>query len=336
MKLSENIHAVADGLLVALAPCWSTGCNEEETVDAPQFTATAPGGVFKVGEPVTFRFEGDPDFITFYSGEAGNAYDYRNRDRIEPAEVTLSFLENTRAGTAGLPNPAYAPIFYSVDFDGDYTEEGVRRATWVDLSEYFTYPTDTGQDIPAGTLYIDNLFPADGSPLYLMFHYAVKQYTGKNGRTEIRIMNFRINGITDAGTTALYNHKSAGFQFVFAESYNTYNQTQTPAVASSYLQLRTDFKPAADMEFWTVSGGLHRPADVNSGPDLGIGIKAVADPTLTSYSHTYDKPGEYTVTFVAANSKVYGRKEVVCEMKITVVDDQGGIVPPIPDEWGNS
>ena len=100
MKLSENIHAVAVGLLVALAPCWSTGCNEEETVDAPQFTATAPGGVFKVGEPVTFRFEGDPDFITFYSGEAGNAYDYRNRDRIEPAEVTLSFLENTRAGRA--------------------------------------------------------------------------------------------------------------------------------------------------------------------------------------------------------------------------------------------
>ncbi len=336
MKFSQNIHAVADALL-ALAPCWLVSCtSEEETVDAPQFTATAPGGVFKVGEPVVFQFEGNPDFITFYSGEAGNAYDYRNQDRIGPAVPTLSFLEHTMAGTQGLPNPAYAPIFYSVDFDGDYTEAGVRRATWVDLSRNFNYPTDTNQDVPSGTMYIDDLFPKDGSPLYLMFHYAVQKHTGKNGRTEIRIMNFRINGITAAGTIALYNHQSAGFQFVFAESYLKNNVTQTPAVGSSYLQLRTDFKPLADMEFWTVSDGLYCPDKVNTGPDMGVGIKAVADPTMTTYSHTYNKPGEYTVTFVAANSKVYGRKEVVREMKITVVDDQGGITPPIPDEWGNS
>lgn len=338
MKFSQNIHAVAAALL-ALAPCWLASCtSEEETVEAPQFTAAAPGGVFKVGEPVVFQFEGNPDFITFYSGEAGNAYDYRDCDRIGPAEWTLSFLEHTQAGTQGLPNPACAPIFYSVDFDGDYTEEGVRRATWVDLSRHFTYPTDTNQDVPSGTLYIDDLFPKDGSPLYLMFHYAVKQYTGKNGRTEIRIMNFRINGITAAGTTALYNHKTANFQFVFSKEHDMYDDpTATPAsVESSYLQLRTDFKPTHDMEFWTVSGGLYHPDEVNSGPDHGIGIKAVADPTMTTYSHTYNKPGEYTVTFVAANSKVYGRKEVVREMKITVVDDQGGITPPIPDEWGNS
>lgn len=336
MKLSENIHAAALWLFVASVPLWIAGCNEEETVDAPHFTAAAPGGVFKVGEPVVFRFEGNPDFITFYSGEAGNAYDYRDRDRIEPAEVTLSFLEHTQAGKVGSPNPACAPIFYSVDFDGDYTEAGVRRATWIDLSEHFTYPTDTEQDVPAGTMYIDNLFPEDGSPLYLMYHYAVEKYTGQNGRTEIRIMNFRINGETDAGTTALYNHKTAEFQFVYADSFLNYNVSQVPEVKSSYIQLRTDYKPAADMEFWAVSGELHRPADVNSGPDFGTGIKAVSDPALTSYSHTYGKPGEYTVTFVAANSNVYGREEVVREMKITVVDDAGGIEPPVPDDWGNS
>lgn len=335
MKLSENIQAAAVGLLVALAPWWSVGCNEEETVDVPYFAAAAPGGVFKVGEPVTFRFEGNPDFITFYSGEAGNAYDYRNRDRIESAEVTFSFLEDTRAGDS---NPVYAPVFYSVDFDGDYSEEGVRRATWIDLSEHFTYPTGTGQSIPAGTMYIDELFPEDDAPIFIMYHYAVRKYVGNNRRTEIRILNFQVNGVTDAGTTALYDIKNAGFQLVFSDAFNRYNDiTKTPpSITNSYLQLRTNIQPAADMELWAVSGEIRRPEDVNSGPDFGVGIKAVADPTMTAYSHTYDKPGEYTVTFVAANSSVYGREEVVRELKITVVDDQGGIAPPIHDEWGNS
>lgn len=320
-------------LLPAAAAICLAGCNAEEKVETPDFMATTSGTVFKVGEPVVFTFAGDPDFIIFYSGEPGNAYDYRDRDRIEKAETTLSFLTQTKAGKKGNANPANAPVFYSTDFDGTYTEESLDKATWTDLSDKFVLPTDTEQSVPAGTLYIDNLFPEDGSPLYLLYDYHVNKYTGSNGRTQVDIMNFNINGITPAGTTTLYNLKNAGFQFVFDAGYRENNAKQEPDVNASRIMLRTDYQAAADMQIRAVSGPLYRPADVNSGPDGGVGIKAVADPTMNTFHHTYDKAGEYVVTFVASNSNVYGRKDAVRELRITVVKDTGSIEPPVYEEW---
>ncbi|WP_289181897.1 DUF5017 domain-containing protein [Alistipes sp. UBA6068] len=330
-------YHLATRLLLAAALLGLAGCNEEEKVGTPDFAASASGTVFKVGEPVEFALAGNPDFIVFYSGEPGNAYDYRDRDRIEKAETTLSFLTQTKAGIKGNANPRNAPVFYSTDFDGTYTEESVDKATWTDLSDRFVLPTDTEQSVPAGTLYIDGLFPEDGSPIYLLYDYHVAKYTDskKNGRTQVDIMNFNINGITPAGTTTIYNLKNAGFQFVFDAGYRDNNKSQEPDVNTSRIMLRTDYKPTADMRIRAVSGPLYRPDDVNSGPDGGVGIKAVADPTMKSFHHTYDKPGEYTVTFVASNSNVYGRKDAVRELRITVVNDTGTIEPPVHDEWSN-
>lgn len=332
MKLKTTYRTMMR-LLAATALLGLAACNEEEKVATPDFAAATAGTVFKAGQPVEFALAGNPDFIVFYSGEPGNAYDYRNRDRIEKAETTLSFMTQTKAGKKGNANPANAPIYYSTDFDGTYTEEALDRATWTDLSEKFLLPTDTEQSVPAGTLYIDDLFPEDGSPIYLLYDYRVAQYTGSNGRTQVDIMNFNINGITPAGTTTLYNLKNAGFQFVFDAGYRENNAKQEPDVSASRIMLRTDYQAASDMRIRAVSGPLHRPDDVNSGPDGGVGIKAVADPTMTSYHHTYDKPGEYTVTFVASNSNVYGRRDVVRELRITVVKDAGTIEPPVYEEW---
>ena len=207
MKLFNRHTFFAVPFLAAASLLWLTGCNEEEQVETPDFTASTPGTVFKVGEPVVFSFGGNPDFIIFYSGEPGNAYDFRDHDRIEKAEVTLSFVTQTKAGQKGNANPSCARIYYSTDFDGDYSEAGVNKATWTELSDQFDLPTDTEQAVPAGTLYIDNLFPEDGSPIWLMYHYQVNKYTGSNGRTQVDIMNFNVNGITAAGTTKLYDLK---------------------------------------------------------------------------------------------------------------------------------
>ena len=145
-----KIKTISAGILLA-ALFASAGCSKEDSVDMPSFEVTLPGSVFKVGEPVAFSLSGNPDIISFYSGEAGNAYEYKDKDRITPAEMTLSFTTLASSGTAGYPNPAMAPISYSTDFDGDYTEEGVRRATWTDISDNFKFPTDVGQNIPSGT-----------------------------------------------------------------------------------------------------------------------------------------------------------------------------------------
>ena len=41
----------------------------------------------KKGTPITFALEGNPDYITFFSGEIGHQYKYRNRQEINPEDV---------------------------------------------------------------------------------------------------------------------------------------------------------------------------------------------------------------------------------------------------------
>ena len=43
--------------------------------------------------PVEFHFKGDPDFLTFYSGEAGKEYKYRERTTVDESEVETSTLK---------------------------------------------------------------------------------------------------------------------------------------------------------------------------------------------------------------------------------------------------
>ena len=60
-----------------------SGCRKEfEKVEDVDFSVRTSAPVYKVGEPVVFRMSGKPDFITFYSGEVGNDYAYKDTDRI--------------------------------------------------------------------------------------------------------------------------------------------------------------------------------------------------------------------------------------------------------------
>lgn len=347
----NSIKSIYRALLLIL-PCATllTGCNEEERVDTPQFNVTIDGNAFKVGEAVEFSMSGDPDFISFFSGESGYAYEYKDKDRTTPAEMTMSFTTTTSSGTTGYPNPAMTPLSYSVDFDEDYTQQGLERATWIDISSNFKFPTDVPQtSVPSGTMRIGSLFPDDDKPIYFRFHYKVKQFDqaqadgAGNGRTQVNIQNFVVEGVSPAGKSTIYDIMSAKWQSVL--NTDAFSDILVPPVNASYLPdmpgtsrrilLRSDFRPIQDRECWAVSGPIHAAAEINTGVDKAIPVKSVADPNKSSWRYTYNTPGEYTLTFVAANSSVYGRKEVIKEFKITVMGDDGTITPPTPDPWSN-
>lgn len=103
MKLINKFTFIAVPLLAAASLLWLVGCNEEEQVETPDFTASTPGTVFKVGEPVVFSFEGNPDFIIFYSGEPGNAYDFRDHDRIEKLKLPSLSSHRQRPDKRAMP-----------------------------------------------------------------------------------------------------------------------------------------------------------------------------------------------------------------------------------------
>ncbi|MDE7305700.1 MAG: DUF5017 domain-containing protein, partial [Alistipes sp.] len=229
-------------------------------------------------------------------------------------------------------------VCYSTDFSGEYTEEAVRAATWIDITDLFSMPTDTGvTDLMSGDVNITAFYPDDETPLYFSYHYLVEAFDaaaagGKgNGRTQWNIKQTKFNGIAGESSTVLYDLQGANWKVVLADSYE--GATSLPDINSSRILLRSEFQPTADRECWAVSGPIAKMNYINDGPDKGVGIKAMAEATLRSYEYTYTEPGEYTVTFVAANASVYGRKEVVREVKIEIVEDEGGITPPQPGEW---
>ena len=323
------------GLLsLALLVC---GCRKQfETTDAVDFKVTTASQTFKVGEVVRFNFAGDPDFIIFYSGEKGNEYAFKDKDRITDTEMTFSFTTSTASGTPGSPNPARVPICYSTDFSGEYTEEGVRAATWIDITDQFIQPTDTGvTDLLSGDVNVTDYFPDDETPLYFCFHYLIDAYIEgtANYRTNWYYKGLQFKGIAEDISEVVYDMSTLNCQLVLASTYDDCPSSGLPDVNASRIWFRSENRPAISRECWAVCGPVYKVKQINDGPDHGVGIKAMAEASLSRYECIYETPGEYTVTFVAANANVYGRNETVCSLKIYIVEDEGLITPPEPGDW---
>lgn len=52
--------------------------------------------------------------------------------------------------------------------------------------------------------------------------------------------------------------------------------------------------------------------------ELAVPIKSVAQVTPADFTYTYNISGDYKVTFLAANSSIYGRVEVIKTLNITI------------------
>ena len=152
-----------------------------------------------------------------------------------------------------------------------------------------------------------------------------------NGRTQWNYKSPKFNGISGETSEVIYDITSANWQIVLAASFD--GATSLPDINSNRVLLRSEFQPPVSRECWAVCGPIYKMDQINEGPDHGVGIKAMASASLSSYDYVYETPGEYTVTFVGANANVYDRKEVVRTLKIQIVEDEGSITPPEPGEW---
>jgi len=156
-------------ILMVLLPILLS-CNKDYELSCPSLEVDGPDMV-KVGQPVTFQLSGDYDILSFWSGEVGSDYAFRDQDRIGAGDTFISFTSTTSSGLAGHPNPAIVPLSWSSDFSGEYTEEAMNAATWNDITSQFDWPDDVGRTVPAGKLDASTVLPSDGSPVYFRFFY---------------------------------------------------------------------------------------------------------------------------------------------------------------------
>ena len=307
-------------IFIALIYTSIVSCNREIEISPglEEFQVSTDKTVYKVNEEVMFNLKGNPDIISFYSGELYSQYDYRESREIILDKATVSFSSTypDATSTSVLQNPEFK-VLVSTDFNNIYNYENINVANWTDITSKFNISTSGTAAVAAGAYQISDL-AIEGKPLYIAFKYASKKQEefGKVRRRTITLFN--MTGISVFGDHILGDPSSSNFRLVEksddAKTLSTLSAT-TITFNGHSRSLPTDPDPETDT--WVVSKAFDL-GQLDNGPDRPVAIKGNQDPALTNHIYAFAKAGEYTVTFVGINANVSGRKEVVRQLKITV------------------
>ncbi|PWJ56908.1 uncharacterized protein DUF5017 [Dyadobacter jejuensis] len=313
--MQKNIfHILLVGLLALNA------CNQPQ-LTSPSLEVTTPKTTYQVGEPVEFSFSGNPDFITFYSGEVGKRQAYVKRLSAE-GTPTLQFTSARANGS----QPNSLIILASNDFVGfgattDESWQNVRNATWIDLTSQAKL--STGSSTSSGAIDLSSAMVVDKST-YIAFKYVGEVGSKQNKWT---ISNLKVsNELPDGTSYTLANHTSTaitnyGVNYGMSPGWRTYlgSASYNWSVSTTSLVITgatSDAAATVPAEAWAITG----PIDLTRvSPDLGTFLKGMTTKE-TGYTYQYNTPGTYQASFVAANNLLGEEKQVVKTVTITVTE----------------
>lgn len=286
--------------------CLLTACEQLQT-EEPQLHVTVPKTVYKVGDTVRFTLSGNPDHMTFYSGEPG--MDYTFKDRVT-ADGIPQLQFNSYLQTGGETNTL--KLLVSRNFNGILDEAGITSASWTDIT--LRAKLSTGADNTGSGVIDLSDFKDDGGPVHFAF-----QYTGYHHATlrqpKWTIKTFNVNhALADGRTILLSAIDQIGWAAVSIK--NPTVVWLTPANGQININGTIAGSVNEDNDDWVIS----RPFNLKSTqPDKGVVIKAIADNTLNSYSYIYTRAGSYNVTFLGTNITTKDQKNQVVQLNITVI-----------------
>lgn len=277
-----------------------TACRKELRPDPVSFNVTTTGNDYQAGDTVSFNFSGNPDMITFYSGEPGSVYDFKGRTSADG----ISQMQFTSYVQAGTQTESLA-LLVSTDFDGTYSGTGISSATWTDITSQATLSTGDN-NTPSGIIDLSS-FINDDKPVYFAF-----KFTGVTGSVQRTwtIKNFEINlAMPDGSKFVTANMTTAGWKAV-----NVKNSAKAWAISASQLQIVGGTADEADNEDWLITA----PLVLNKvNPDRGVPIKDISI-LLEEFSHIYSNPGVYKVVFEAFNAAGTTHNSAKKEIEITI------------------
>jgi hypothetical protein len=299
-----------------------TSCKKEIKValneDAPSFDVTlASTNTYKAGEDVVFNFSGKADIISFFSGELYHEYAFKDGRILDMTAPTLAFTSAVTGGT----QTNQLVILASTDFNGVYNDSlkapltDIHAATWVDITSRFVLGT-TATFLASGAKSISDVVVA-GKPLYLAFKYTTKPQAVNGAARTWMIQNFVLTGTASVGTLTLADMTNSGFRIV--DGSPTTAPAKSTVAATRITLLGNSYDSTNDLltENWAVSRAFNA-GKIDAGPDYPVGIKGIANPTLTTYKYKYTKPGTYKVYFIASNANAYEMKQVIRSLDIAI------------------
>lgn len=289
----------------------------EDFIPANPFSIVQNSISGTVGQKVHFDFVGEASTISLYTGMVGCDYNYIHSDRYVRAEsMKMSFLmRGDPSGSLKAFNPSCAEISYSYDFDGTLTESAMASAHWTDMSDRFTLPTEINKDTPSGEVDIIPCFPDDKDYIYIRYHYKFNMGTDEIGRTIVYVKNFKISSHhSEFGESTDYDMTNTVWGTILPVDNPAGSKVE---ISSSQLKFNTSaWKPSADGQAWVVAKiDVHK---YNASKDKPLEIKVSEDSMLQGYDVVYDKPGNYEAVFVVKTNTLFGVKEEIIVIPVTI------------------
>lgn len=319
-------------ILSMVAIAMLSACSD--SVEPVDFTVSAPAGLnVSAGEPVRFVFSGNPDYITFFSGENGNDYAASGRYDADITGLELTCAMRQQYNDLDYIDRQLIYVYVSTDFNGDYTPESLNAATWIPLTgsgaNSLPVPVATSAS-PAsseGSIDLGEYIKTD-RPFHLAFLYNAPgraNIPASNGggryvvRPRIDITDLAITKHLADGTSQTLDNASTqfGMRPIYERSYKQSNFLVTDdgmlfQPVAAVVDPLTGHEP--DERVWMVST-LIDPRKVE--PDRGVAIKSIAS-RLDFYDHIYNTPGTYTATFVATNANMWDSERSIQQLTVNV------------------
>ena len=323
-----------------------------ETVDTLKITLL--NNKVYTQEDVVFEFSGDADVISFFSGEKGSSYEHFATERTYEGVPYFSFSSGFQAGEQYTLQHAESvekrplSILYSTDFAGSYTHEGIEAATWVDLTDNFTFPTaktsnakDASQTTSSGEFKLEDLL-AEGDmakPITFAVRYYKAPVEGAEAKERSRasIHKFSIRNVNEElGLESDFASQSDLDFTLVASGYNAADTTANYLpIKGNYLWFDCATGQADEREVWAVSRTITIDGTIHGGCDSPITIKAYDNMPPTKYVYTYSAVGDYDVCFMITNTSTDGTIDRRTEHFTVSVLDQGEstIIQPEEGQW---
>lgn len=287
-------------------------CSKEIKTGAPMLEVAVEKNVIRVGDTARFSIHSNANVLSFYSGEVLNDYAFNKGRKVPLDSVMLSFSTSLNYGSQ---KDQFA-VFVSSDFNGQYTVEGVKAATWQNITSLFKLaPGNSNTAIAAGVKKVSQLAVA-GKPLYIGCRFIVKPQTANGGSKLWTFSAFNLSGYSKLGVQTLADHKSAGWRIVTQGQHDPGRGAVIQAAQLAFYGNNKDFMEEY-MEDWVITKPVGME-ETEIGPDWGTGIKTVADPPLKEYAYRFTAPGDYTVTFVGVNVNSDNESRTIRQVSVKV------------------
>ena len=302
-------------------------CKKNNVSTADGFTVETIKTTYKVGDTVNFKLSGNPDIITFYSGEAGSKYEYSNRTALA-GKVTMSFNTLMQQGSTDpkvqqgtlhiLASSNFLLLTPGVVLDSAAVANAP-VGTWTDITNRFTLPkvpVTTSTYLPSGSADITDLASVD-KPVIFAFRYTDTARATLAQRF-YQINTFTIDNTLPDGSKVNEYLLVNGSATPLLTPVNIKNLAVKWGINSSSPAFNINLNSPvnqADNEDWIFT----KPVNLFAvSPDLGLGIKGYTDNTPDTYQKVYKAAGTCTVTFIGKNQNIYDSKQVVRHITLTI------------------